>query len=60
MQDAGGIEDPEFSEDNEVLGWPEWFVNPLDTVSLLEIGFLYAGYSRFQPQGFPRSFEAEE
>ena len=39
MQDAGGKEDAELSEDNEMRGWREWRVESLDTVSLLEIVF---------------------
>ena len=46
MQDAGGKEDAELSEDNEMLGWRDWRVESLDTVSLLENSSLSSGYSR--------------
>jgi len=46
MQDAGGKEDAELSEDNVMLGWRKWRVESLDTVSLLENSSLSSGYSR--------------
>lgn len=51
MQDAGGKEDAELSEGNEMLGCREWRVESLDTVSLLEFSFLYAGHSRLPAAG---------
>ena len=51
MQDAGGKEDAELSEDNEMLGWRDWRVESLDTVSLLENSLLFAGYFRLPAAG---------
>ena len=46
MQDAGGKEDAELSEEDVKLRFQEWLVNPLDTVSLLENDLLSAGLLR--------------
>ncbi len=45
MQDAGGKEDADLREDDVLLGWCEWRVDSLDTVSLLENSLLSAGYA---------------
>jgi hypothetical protein len=51
MQDTGGKEDADLGDDDVILGWPEWLVNPLDTVSLLENSSLSPGYSRLLATG---------
>ncbi len=50
MQDVGGKEDAEFSEDDLILGWREWLVESLGHCQPIRINFLCAGYSCLLPK----------
>jgi hypothetical protein len=46
MQGAGSKEDRELGREDLLLSWQECLSNPLDTVSLLEIGFFFQREAR--------------